>query len=164
MPAVVLGVCVLAYVLLSGFARRPLRPPEFVAFSAAMVRATPAHLGRRNPLETLRLGGTAFGSPAAAAVVSTQGETYTVPLPPRTARSGPDGRPPRFVTFATADELYGYLHSTLPRAGWAYREQLGNMHRLDGGEAVLSLSFRFHAGTRIREVRLDVRPRRSPDG
>jgi hypothetical protein len=159
-PVLLLSVLAAAYAVLSGFARRPLSPPEFGTFAAAVLRATPAYLGGSDPLETLRLGGAAFGSPADTVVLPVDGRAYAVELPPRTARAE-STRPParRFVTFATAEELHGYLRSTLPRAGWSYREQLGSMHALERGDLFLSVQSRFHAGTRVRELTISLRTR-----
>ena len=157
---IVLGVLLLGYVVLSGFARRPLNPAEFWAFAAAVLRATPAHLSGSNPVETLRLGGAAFGSPTRSAVFSVEGRTHTIPLPPRTvtARSA-HAQSQRFITFATTRQLHAYLRSTLPRAGWRYREQLGSMHALERRNHVLSVQSRLYVGTRVGELRISLRAR-----
>ncbi|HEX7240284.1 MAG TPA: hypothetical protein VF263_08475 [Longimicrobiaceae bacterium] len=155
-----LGALAAAYAALSGFARRPLSPPEFGIFAAAVLRATPAYLGDNDPVETLRLGGAAFGSPADTVVLTAEGRTYAVGLPPRTTRAESTHPPARrFVTFATAEELHEYLRSTLPRAGWSYREQLGSMHAFERGDLLLSVQSRFHAGTRVRALSIGLRTR-----
>ena len=159
-----LGILLLAYVVLSSFARRPLNPSEFWIFAAAVLRATPAHLGSSNPLETLRLGGAALGAPAQTAALSTSDQTYTIPLPPRTVQvESPYPQVHRFITFATPEERHQYLHSTLPQAGWRYREQLGSMHALEGRDLLLSVQSTFYVGTRVGELRisLQARPRRA---
>jgi hypothetical protein len=160
---IVLGVLLVAYAVLSGCARRPLNPAEFWTFAAAVLRATPAHLGGSNPAETLRLGGAAFGAPTTAALFSVAGQGYAIPLPPRTARAPNEhAQSQRFVTFATPRELHTYLRSTLPRAGWRYREQLGSMHALERGTHVLSVQSTFYAGTRVGELRISLRARPLP--
>lgn len=154
---IALGVTALAYVVLSSFARRPLSPSESWIFAAAVLRATPAHLSDSNPLETLRLGGAAFGSPAEAVVLFAAGRTYTIPLPPRTVRAESTPAPTqRFITFATPEERHEYLHSTLPQAGWSYREQLGSMHALERGELFLAVQSTFFVGTRVGELRISL--------
>jgi hypothetical protein len=154
-----------AYALLSGFARRPLNPSEAWTFAVAVLRATPAHLGGSNPVETLRLGGTAFGSPTGAALFSTAGGAYTIPLPPRTVRvESAHAQSQRFITFATPTERQEYLHATLPQAGWRYREQLGSMHALDRGNHLLSVQSTFHVGTRVGALRISIRARPLPAG
>lgn len=159
-PVLLLSVLVAAYAVLSGFAGRPLSPSELGIFAAAVLRAAPAHLGGSDPVETLRLGGAAFGSPADTVVLTADGRAYTVDLPPRTARAeSPHPPARRFVTFATAEELDEYLRSTLPRAGWSYREQLGSMHALERGDLLLSVQSRFHVGTRVRELSIGLRAR-----
>ena len=159
----VLGLILLGYVTLSTFARRPLSPGEFWAFTAAVLRATPAHLSGSNPVETLRLGGAAFGSPTRSAVFSVEGETHTIPLPPRTATArNAHAQSQRFVTFATTEELREYLRSTLPRAGWRYREQFGSMHALERGNHVLSVQSTFYVGTRVGQLRISLRARPLP--
>lgn len=156
----VLGLVLLGYAVLSIFASRPLSPSEFWTFSAAVLRATPAHLGGSNPLETLRLGGAAFGAPVRSVAVPADGQHHTIPLPPRTTPAGSGhAQVHRFVTFATPEELHAYLHSTLPQAGWRYREQLGSMHALDKDDLLLSVGSSFHRGTRIGELRISLRPR-----
>ncbi|HEY0151094.1 MAG TPA: hypothetical protein VGB92_03790 [Longimicrobium sp.] len=157
---VAVGAPLLIYVILSGFARRPLNPSEFWTFGAAVLRATPAHLGGSNPVETLRLGGAAFGSPTNATVFSVASRTYTIPLPPRTVRvESAHGQSQRFITFATTLELREYLRSTLPRAGWHYREQFGSMHALERGNHTLSVQSTFYVGTRVGELRISLRAR-----
>jgi trimethylamine:corrinoid methyltransferase-like protein len=157
---IVLGGLLLSYAVLSGFAGRPLNPAEFWTFAAAVLRATPAHLGGSNPVETLRLGGAAFGSPTGSAAFSVEGQTHTVPLPPRTARApNAHAQSQRFITFATTNELHAYLRSTLPAAGWRYREQFGSMHALERGNHVLSVQSRFYVGTRVGELRISLRAR-----
>jgi hypothetical protein len=111
------GLFVGTYAMLCAFARRPLSPTEFWIFAAAVLRATPAHLRGSSPLETLRLGGAAFGSPAESLTLSTEGQPFTIPLPPRTVGMGDPLQPQRFVSFATGAELREYLRCTLPRAG-----------------------------------------------
>lgn len=158
-----LGVLVLGYAVLSGFARRPLTPAEYWTFAAAALRATPAHLGDSNPVETLRLGGAAFGSPTGATLLSAGNQTYTIPLPPRTTRAkSAHAQSQRFITFATSEELHEYLCTTLPRAGWRYREQCGSMHALERGNHVLSVQSRFYVGTRVGELRISLRARPLP--
>jgi hypothetical protein len=160
---IALGVPLLAYAVLSGFARRPLNTSEAWTFAAAVLRATPAHLGGSNPVETLRLGGAAFGSPTNATVFSVAGGTYTIPLPPRTVRAeSAHGQSHRFITFATSGELREYLRSTLPRAGWHYREQFGSMHGLERGNHILSVQSTFYVGTRVGELRINLRARPLP--
>jgi trimethylamine:corrinoid methyltransferase-like protein len=157
---IALGLTVGAYAILSGFARRPLNPSEAWTFAAAVLRATPAHLGGSNPVETLRLGGAAFGSPTSATVFSVAGGAYTIPLPPRTARAeSAHGQSQRFITFATTLELREYLRSTLPRAGWHYREQFGSMHALERGNHTLFVQSTFYVGTRVGELRISLRAR-----
>jgi trimethylamine:corrinoid methyltransferase-like protein len=155
-----LGLVLVGYAVLSGFARRPLNPAEFWTFAAAVLRATPAHLGGSNPVETLRLGGAAYGSPTGATVFLMAGQAYTIPLPPRTvpARNA-HAQTQRFITFATTQDLHAYLHSTLPRAGWRYREQLGSMHALERGDHVLSVRSTFYVGTRVGELGISLRAR-----
>jgi len=160
---IALGVLLLAYAVLSGFARRPLSPADAWTFAAAVLRATPAHLGGSNPVETLRLGGAAFGSPTRATLISVAGEAHTIPLPPRTARAeSADAQSQRFITFATPRELEEYLRSTLPRAGWRYREQLGSMHALERGNHILSVQSTFYVGTRVGQLRISLRARPLP--
>lgn len=151
------------YAILSGFARRPLSLTEFWIFGAAMVRATPAHVRGNDPLETLRLGGGAFGSPTETTTLSAGGRGYTIPLPPRTTRPEDGAKAERFVTFATPDELWHYLRVTLPRAGWSYREQFGSVHALERGDLLLSVRSTFYRGTRIGELRISLlaRPHRA---
>jgi hypothetical protein len=79
---IALGTFLLAYAVLSGFARRPLSPSEFWTFAAATLRATPAHLSGSDPRETLRLGGAAFGAPVESAILSAEGRPHTISLPP----------------------------------------------------------------------------------
>ena len=146
----------LAYATLSGFARRPLSPGEAWTFGAAVVRATPAHLGGASLLETLRLGGRAFGSPLAAFTLRAGGRAYAIPLPPRTVHTPSRRNPHRFVTFASGAGLHAYLHSTLPTVGWLYREQFGSVHALQRGGLLLSVGSTFHAGTRVRELRFTL--------
>lgn len=160
---IALGVTLGAYGVLSGFARRPLNASEFWTFAAAVLRATPAHLGGSNPVETLRLGGAAFGSPTRETLIVVAGEAYTIPLPPRTVRAeSGHGQSQRFITFATSRELPEYLRSTLPRAGWRYREQLGSMHVLERGNHVLSVQSTFYVGTRVGELRISLQTRTLP--
>ena len=157
------GLVILAYAVLSGFARRPLSPGEFGTFAAAVLRATPAHLGGSSALETLRLGGRAFGAPVATATLSVDGRAYAVPLPPRTTRAESHPRAQRFITFATPAERRRYLRSTLPRAGWRYREQFGSMHALERGDLLLSVGSTAYVGTRVGELRISLRARPGPD-
>jgi trimethylamine:corrinoid methyltransferase-like protein len=160
---VALGVLFLGYAVLSVFARKPLSPVESWTFAAAVLRATPAHVGGSNPVETLRLGGAAFGSPTVATLLSAGGRAYTIPLPPRTVRAeSAHAQTQRFITFATPEELHAYLHSTLPRAGWRYREQLGSMHALERGDHILSVQSTFYVGTRVGELRISLRARPLP--
>lgn len=162
---IALGVTLGAYAVLCGFARRPLDPAEFWTFAAAVLRATPAHLGGSNPVETLRLGGAAFGSPTRTALLVVAGEAYAIPLPPRTVRAeSANAQSQRFITFATPRERQEYLRSTLPRAGWRYREQLGSMHALERGNHILSVQSTFYVGTRVGELRLSLRARPLPAG
>jgi hypothetical protein len=65
----------------------------------------------------------------------------------------------RFVTFATPDELHTYLRSTLPRAGWSYRDQFGSMHVLEQGDLLLSVGSSFYSDTRIGELRISLQAR-----
>lgn len=152
-----------AYAILSGFARRPLSPRDFWVFGAAVLRATPAHVRGSNPLETLRFGGEAFGSPAKMANLSADGRASTIPLPPRTARAANTAHAQRFVTFATRREMWEYLHATLPRSGWRYRDQFGSVHVLEHEDLILSVQSTFYVGTRVGELRINLwpRPRRS---
>jgi hypothetical protein len=160
---VAVGVPLLIYLILSGFARRPLNPAEAWTFAAAVLRATPAHLGGSNPVETLRLGGAAFGSPTRATVFSVADQEYTIPLPPRTVRAeSAHAQSQRFITFATSRELKEYLRSTLPRAGWRYREQFGSMHALERGNHILSVQSTFYVGTRVGQLRISLRARPLP--
>jgi hypothetical protein len=160
---IAVGLFVGTYAMLCAFARRPLSPTEFWIFAAAVVRATPAHLRGSSPLETFRLGGAAFRSPVESVTLSTEGQPFSVPLPPRTVRMGHPLQPQRFVTFATGAELGDYLRSTLRRAGWSYREQFGSVHILDRGRLVLSVQSTFYLGTRVGELRISAhsRPRRA---
>lgn len=148
-----------SYLVLSTLARRPLAPAEYAVFGAAVLRATPAFLGSSDPVETLRLGGSAFGSPLEAATLTLSGEAVRVPLPPRTSAADAAAGS-RFVTFATSRELRTYLHETLPATGWRYREQFGSMHALERDGVSLSISMRFYVGTRVTELLLGVRPLR----
>jgi hypothetical protein len=159
------AVLLLGYAVLSGFARRPLSPAESWIFAAAVLRATPAHLGGSNLVETLRLGGAAFGSPSQVAVFSVAGRAYTIPLPPRTVRvESAHAKSQRFITFASPRERQEYLRSTLPRAGWRYREQFGSMHALERGNHLLSVQSTFHVGTRVGELRISILARPLPAG
>lgn len=144
-----------AWGTLSAVSSRPLPPREAWTFGAAFVRATPAHFSGRNPLETLRCGGWAFGHPQAHVVLAAGDRQYVVPLPPRTT-FGSSEIPGQFITFARPEELRVYLHQTLPRAGWPYREQLGSLHALGPDGLRLSVRSSFHAGTRIGELRYSL--------
>ena len=155
------GIVAVAYATLCGFARRPLSPTEFWIFAAAVLRATPAHLRGSSPLETLRLGGAAFGAPVKVATLSLGGQTYTLPLPPRTGRGENHPRAQRFITFATPEEEWEYLRSTLPQAGWSYRDQFGSVHVLGRGDVILSVQSTFYRGTRIGELRISLHSRRA---
>ncbi|HSN67921.1 MAG TPA: hypothetical protein VLV48_01660, partial [Thermoanaerobaculia bacterium] len=77
------------------------------------------------------------------------------PLPPHTTFGSSDV-PGQYITLATVEELRVYLHDTLPRAGWPYREQLGAMHALGPDGLTLSVRSSFHAGTRIGELRFSL--------
>lgn len=150
--SVVLGVALTTYVVLSVFARQPLAPAEFWTFATAVVRATPAHAQGRNPVETLRLGGEAFGSPVKQFTVAARGQTYTLPLPPHSAFASSQRQTQRFITFATGDELQEYFGSTLPRAGWRARQQLGSTRRFERDQSSVSVDTKFYLGTRIRAL------------
>jgi hypothetical protein len=158
-----LALVLVAWGVLSSFAARPLSIRELGIFTAAIVRAVPAHLGGGTLLQTLRLGGAAFGSPAEVALIPDNGREHAVPLPPRSTLLEASMHPHRYVTFATPDELRAWLHSSLSNGGWSHREQLGSMHVLDGDGAVLSVMMKFHAGTRIRELGLSVHRRSESD-
>jgi hypothetical protein len=157
-------VALIAYGTLSAFAKEPLHPSDFVTFAAAVVRATPAYIQGRNPVETLRLGGEAFGSPAERFTVSLDTRTYPLLLPPHTVRWGSSGQADRFITFATAQDLHEYFGTTLPQTGWRYRQQLGSAHMLQRGDQPLTVDVKFYRGTRIRELRYSVRPSRAGSG
>jgi hypothetical protein len=148
---IVVGVPVVVYSVLSGFAGQPLRPSEFATFAAAVLRATPAHLTGRNPLETLAVGGQAFGSPVETFTIRAGGRwPDTLPLPPYAVRGKSDRYGQRFITFATGEKLQEYFRSTLLRVGWRYREdlRLGSMHVLQRGGVRLSVNITFYRGTR----------------
>lgn len=158
---IVVGVVITAYAVLSAFARQPLSPSQAAAFAAAVLDATPAHLGRvtgvrevRNPFETLRVGGRAFGSPVKTFTITGDGYPYTLPLPPHTTRAESPRQTQRFITFASNEELNEYFVSTLPRAGWPEREELrlGSMRVLNRRNLLLSVSVKFELGTGIREL------------
>lgn len=138
--------------VLSVATSRPLGPRESWIFGAAFVRATPAYLSERNPLEILRTGGWAFGHPQTDVVLAAGGRQHVIPLPPRTTFGSSDV-PGQFITFATPPELRAYLRQTLPRAGWPYREQFGSVHTLGPEGLTLSVRSSVHAGTRIGELR-----------
>jgi hypothetical protein len=157
----VIGVGVLAYATLSVFAGRPLPPFEAWTFGAAVLRATPAHIQGGNPVETLRVGGQAFGSPLEDFMLAVDNQAYTLPLPPHTALAESAGDSQRFITFATGEELQTYFGSTLLRAGWRHREQLGRARMLEREEQLLSVDVKFYRGTRIRELRYNLRPSRA---
>ena len=158
-PVVAAGIALAAtlgfWVVLSVASSRPLGPREAWTFGAAFVRATPAYLAGRNPLEILRDGGWAFGHPQTAVVLAAGGHQYVIPLPPHTTFGSSDV-PWQFITFATTKELRVYLHETLPRAGWPYREQFGSMHTHGTDGVTLSIRSSFHAGTRIGELRYSL--------
>jgi hypothetical protein len=149
--AVALAAVVLSYAGLSILARRALNHREFGQLSAAILRATPAHVLGENPVETIRLGGRAFGDPAWTASLRVDTATHVVPLPPRTVQMSSD--PLRFVTFASAAELNEYLQSTLQRAGWRHSDQFGSMHLYQNDSLQLSVRSAFFRGTRIGELR-----------
>jgi hypothetical protein len=149
---IVVGLAAFVYAIVSAFAGRPLRLDDSWTFAAAVVRATPAHVQGRNPLETLRLGGQAFGSPVKTFTVAARGQTYTLPLPPHTAYAPSQPQTQRFITFATGEELQEYFGSTLREAGWRDGEQLGSRRRFERGQFSLSVDTRFYLGTRIRAL------------
>lgn len=148
---VVVGV-IGAYAVLSAFAGRPLPPSDAWTFAAAVFRATPAHLQGRNPLETLRLGGEAFGSPIETFTVATRGPLQALPLPPHSVYGASQRQTQRFITFATDEELQEYFDSTLRRLGWHERERLGSTRRLERDRFSLPVDTKFYLGTRIRAL------------
>ena len=160
----ILGIGILAYAGLSVFARQPLHPTDFLTFAAAVVRATPAYVQGANPIETLRLGGEAFGSPVERFTIAVGTPAHTLPLPPHTVRAETPRERQRFITFATGEELHDYFGTALPRAGWRYTEQLGSAHMLQREGQRLSADLKFYRGTRIRELRYSLSPSRSGAG
>jgi hypothetical protein len=143
------------------FAGRPLPPSEAWTFAAAVLRAAPAHIQGGNPVETLQVGGQAFGSPLEDFTLAADTQAYTLPLPPHTALAESTGDSQRFITFATGEELQTYFGSTLLRAGWRQREQLGSARTFERGDQLLSVDVKFYRGTRIRELRYNLRPSRA---